>query len=176
LRRYINSGLYIADIVSDEPVPQHLKDEPHLWSGCISGAVQEHEFVQAFIAAGFAAVRFDKWGAQPWQMMVEGIEFRSVTNTAVKPHDEPCVDKQHAVIFSKAYDDECHIFVRGQRTAVCERSYHLLTGAAYDNRFIGIAPVQEKTPKKLVPCAGTLRAASETKGSAHKADSGSCCC
>ncbi len=161
------------------PLRQHLKDDPHLWSGCISDAVQEHEFLQAFIAAGFAAVRFDKWEAQSW-LMVEGIKFRSVTNTAVKPHDEPCVDKKHAVIyrgsFSKTYNDECHIFMQGQRTALCERSYHLLTGAAYDNQFIGIAPVQEKTPKNVCHVPDTLRTASETKGSAHKADSGSCCC
>jgi ubiquinone/menaquinone biosynthesis C-methylase UbiE len=169
----------ISDIVSDETVPQHLKDDSHLWSGCISGAVQEHEFLQAFIAAGFVAVSFDKWEGQPWQV-VDGIEFRSVTITAVKPHDEPCLDKGHAVIyrgpFSKVYDDEGHVFMRGQRMAVCERSYHLLTGAAYADQFIGIAPVQEKTPQNWCHAPGTVRPASETKGSAHKADSGPCCC
>jgi ubiquinone/menaquinone biosynthesis C-methylase UbiE len=169
----------ISDIVSDEPVPPHLKDDMHLWSGCISGALQEHEFLQAFIAAGFVAVSFDKWEGQPWQV-VEGIEFRSVTITAVKPHDEPCLDKGHAVIyrgpFAKTYDDEGHVFYRGQRIAVCERSYNLLTGAAYAGQFIGIAPVQAKTPQSWCHDPGTLRSASETKGSAHKADSGSCCC
>jgi ubiquinone/menaquinone biosynthesis C-methylase UbiE len=169
----------ISDIVSDEPVPQHLKDDPHLWSGCISGAVQEHEFLQAFIAAGFVAVSVDKWEGNPWQV-VEGIEFRSVTITAVKPHDELCVDKGHAVIyrgpFSKTYDDEGHVFMRGQRMAVCERSYHLLTGTAYADQFIGIASVQEKTPQNWCHAPGMLRAVSETKGSAHKADSGPCCC
>lgn len=169
----------ISDIVSDEPVPQHLKDDPHLWSGCISGAVQEHEFLQAFIAAGFVAVGFDKWESQPWQV-VEGIEFRAVTITAVKPQAEPCVDKGHAVIyrgpFAKVYDDENHVFYRGQRMAVCERSYNLLTGAAYGDQFIGIAPVQEKTPQHWCHEPGTLRPASETKGAGHKVDGGACCC
>lgn len=32
----------ISDIVSDEAVPEHLKADTHLWSGCISGALQEH--------------------------------------------------------------------------------------------------------------------------------------
>src|SRR6059036_1793705 len=29
----------ISDIVSDEPVPDHLQNDPKLWSGCISGAL-----------------------------------------------------------------------------------------------------------------------------------------
>lgn len=169
----------ISDIVSDEAVPQHLKDDQKLWSGCISGAVQEHEFLQAFIAAGFVAVSIDKWEARPWQV-VEGIEFRAVTITAVKPHDEPCLDKAHAVIyrgpFAKTYDDEGHIFLRGQRIAVCERSYYLLTGPAYADQFIGIAPAQEIAPKNWCHAPGTVRAVAETKGSAHDSDSGACCC
>ncbi len=57
----------ISDIVSDEQVPQHLKQDQHLWSGCISGALQEHEFLEAFIKAGFIAVSYDKWENQPWR-------------------------------------------------------------------------------------------------------------
>ncbi len=167
----------ISDIVSDEMVPQHLKDDPHLWSGCISGALQEHEFLQAFISEGFIAVSFDKWEGKPWQV-VEGIEFRSVTITAIKPQAEPCIDKGHAVIyrgpFAKVYDDEGHVYFRGQRMAVCERSYRLLASSAYAGQFIGIAPAQEKTPQNWCHAAGTIRAASESKGSAH-ASGGGCC-
>ncbi len=169
----------ISDIVSDEPVQAHLKEDAHLWSGCISGALQEHEFLQAFIAAGFVAVAYDKWESQAWQV-VEGIEFRSVTITAIKPHNEPCQDKGHAVIyrgpFSKVYDDEGHVFYRGQRMAVCERSCKLLTGGAYADHFIGIAPAQEQAPQQWCHASGTLRPAAETKGSAHKADCASGCC
>jgi arsenite methyltransferase len=77
--------------------------------------------------------------------------------------------------FAKVYDDENHVFIRGQRMAVCERSYNLLTGAAYADQFIGIAPVQEITPQNWCHDQGAIRAVTETKGSAHKADSGSCC-
>ena len=168
----------ISDIVSDEPVPQHLKDDLDLWSGCISGALQEHEFLQAFIDAGFAAVSYDKWESEPWQT-VEGIEFRSVTITAVKPQDEPCLDKGHAVIyrgpFSQAYDDEGHVFYRGQRMAVCERTYHLLTSETYTDQFIGIAPGHEQKPNPWCCNPGTLRPAAESKGGTHKADKSSCC-
>ena len=168
----------ISDIVSDEPVPQHLKDDTHLWSGCISGALQEHEFLQDFLDAGFIAVNYDKWEGEPWQT-VEGIEFRSVTITAVKPQDESCLDKGHAVIyrgpFSEVYDDEGHVYLRGQRMAVCERNYRLLTSETYGDQFIGIAPAQEHKPNPWCCQPGTLRPAAESKGGVHKADKGSCC-
>jgi ubiquinone/menaquinone biosynthesis C-methylase UbiE len=33
----------ISDIVSDKAVSTHLKADAHLWCGCISGALQEHD-------------------------------------------------------------------------------------------------------------------------------------
>src|SRR5881296_1066560 len=41
----------IADIVSDEPVPERLQEDPKLWSGCISGALTEERFLQSFADA-----------------------------------------------------------------------------------------------------------------------------
>jgi len=171
----------ISDIVSDECVPQHLKQNQQLWSGCISGALQEHAFLEAFIKAGFIAVSYDKWENQPWQV-VEGLEFRSVTITAVKPQNEPCIDKGHAVIYrgpySEVYDDEGHVYLRGQRMAVCERNYKLLTSETYNNDFIGIAPAEENAGKPWSCATGTLRAVAETKGGQHQDRSnmgGGCC-
>jgi hypothetical protein len=46
----------ISDIVSDEPVPEELQNDPELWSGCISGALTEERFLQAFVDAGFYGV------------------------------------------------------------------------------------------------------------------------
>ncbi len=171
----------ISDIISDEFVPQHLKQDQHLWSGCISGALQEHEFLQAFINAGFIAVAYDKWENQPWQV-VEEIEFRSVTITAIKPMGSDCIDKGHAVIYkgpySEIYDDEGHVYFRGQRMAVCERSFALLTSDTYAKDFIGIAPAEDQEGKPWCCSAGTIRSIAETKGGAHKAgsDSAPSCC
>jgi arsenite methyltransferase len=171
----------ISDIVSDELVPQHLKQDQHLWSGCISGALQEHAFLEAFVKAGFIAVSYDKWENQPWQV-VEGIEFRSVTITAVKPQSEACIDKGHAVIyrgpFSEVYDDEGHVYYRGERMAVCERNFKLLTGEAYGDDFIGIAPAEELPGRPWDCAAGSIRDTAETKGGQHqdKYSPGSACC
>ncbi|MEQ8766654.1 MAG: methyltransferase domain-containing protein [Planctomycetota bacterium] len=75
----------ISDIVSDRDVPQAMQEDPELWSGCISGAIREDRFLGAFAEVGFQGIRIAVRGEAPWQV-VEGIEFRSVTVTAMKPH------------------------------------------------------------------------------------------
>lgn len=171
----------ISDIVSDETVPASLKNDPALWSGCISGAYHELAFLKAFADAGFLAVSYDKWDAQAWRT-VHGIEFRSVTLTAVKGDGSPCLDYGHAVIYRGPYasitDDEGHVFPRGERLAVCARSFRFLTEGPLKNDFIGITPaVLRDSPAAWCLPAGTTRPAPETKGGSHAAGCalGSCC-
>ena len=76
----------ISDIVSDESVPTHLKADPELWSGCVSGAFREGELLSRLEEAGFDGVTIDKREEEPFAV-VEGIQFRSVTVTAVKSTD-----------------------------------------------------------------------------------------
>ena len=73
----------ISDIVADEPVPAHMKADPELWSGCVSGAMQEKAFLTAFEEAGFSGIAVLKRDEQPWRT-VEGIAFRSMTVVAHK--------------------------------------------------------------------------------------------
>ena len=171
----------ISDIISDETVPAHLKADAHLWSGCISGAFQEQEFIKAFTDAGFIAVCYDKWDAQPWRV-INGIEFRSATLTATKGAGTACMDVGHAVIYRGPYasvnDDEGHVYLRGERMAVCERTFHLLTEGPYKNDFIGITPALPRAPVAWCAPAGTLRPAQETKGGNYSGggcDAPACC-
>lgn len=175
----------ISDIVSDEAVPERLKADPLLWTGCLSGAYQEEAFLQAFLDAGFLAVGYAEWGREPWQV-VEGIEFRSVVLTAVKGAGTPCMDLGQAVIYRGPYasvsDDEGHVYPRGARIAVCERSFKLLTDGPYRDDFIGISPTIERDPVPWCAPAGTRRAVAETKGAVVSAagapaacGTGGCC-
>ena len=171
----------ISDIVSDEPIPEHMKADPELWSGCISGAFQEQEMLQMFLDVGFQVVAYDKWSEEPWQT-IEDIEFRSVTLTAVKPEAMECLDRGHAVIYRGPYsfikDDDGHEFPRGERMAVCERTFRQLMSGAYGNDFIGITPAREREPVNWCAPAGTRRPAKETKQAIHAnidKSSGSCC-
>lgn len=172
----------ISDIVSDEVVPEHLQKDPHLWSGCISGAFEEKAFAQAFLDAGFIGVSYDKWDGEPWQV-VEGIEFRSVTLTAYKPVATPALDAGQAVIykgpFKEVYDEYGRVYKRGDRVAVSERFFENLTQGAYKDHFIAVQPQQPPAEKKSF-CAkpGTLRSVKETKGGFHDSGNGTgggCC-
>src|SRR5438093_4100303 len=112
LRVLKNGGrAVISDIVSDEEVPEALQNDPELWSGCISGALTEEGFLDAFTLAGFYGVRILKRDAAPWRT-VEGIEFRSVTIEAFKGKQGPCFERNQAVVykgpFKEVLDDDDH--------------------------------------------------------------------
>lgn len=173
--------LAISDIVADEVIPQALKEDATLWSGCISGAFEEREFIESFAAAGFVGLTLDKWASEPWRV-IEGIEFRSVTLTAVKPESGARLDCGQAVIYRGPYrevcDDEGHVFPRGERMAVCERTYRLLTEGLYGEDFIAITPAAPREPQTWCTPPGTRRPAAETKGAAHQGGpsrSSGCC-
>jgi ubiquinone/menaquinone biosynthesis C-methylase UbiE len=170
----------ISDIVSDQRVPQHLKDDGYLWSGCISGAYYEKDFLDAFSLVGFSAVSYDKWDATPWQI-VEGIEFRSVTITATKRAEDGRHDRGHAVIykgmFSEVRDDDGYVYPKGERMAVSERTYNFLTTGPLKGDFVGIRPAELKEPASSCCLSGTTRPASETQGGGQSSTtaSQSCC-
>ena len=164
----------ISDIVSDEPVPEKLKQDAELWSGCIAGAFQEAAFLAAFERAGFHAIALDKYDAKPWKT-VRGIEFRSVTVTARKGKQGPCWERNQAVMYKgpwrKVEDDDGHTLLRGQRMAVCDKTYRLLTGEPYAAEVVGVPPIREVPLKKAKPfaCGQTaLRTPAETKGKRYR--------
>ncbi len=88
--RVLRSGgrAAISDIVSDKSVPEEMQRDPKLWSGCLSGAFREDEFLQAFEAAGFHGMQIAQRAEQPWQT-INGIEFRSLTVLAHKGKQGP---------------------------------------------------------------------------------------
>lgn len=164
----------ISDIISDDVVPEALQNDPTLWSGCISGAFQEEEFLQAFLDAGFVNVSYDKWDEQPWQV-VEGIEFRSATLVAVKPSRESLYDAGQAVIyrgpFAEVHDDLGNIYTRGQRIAVSKRTYDLLMASDLAAQFIGFSPEEAVNRGCFTAPAGTRRPSVDTKGGAAQVSS-----
>jgi arsenite methyltransferase len=84
----------ISDITCDRPVPARLQQDATLWSGCISGAFVEEEFLAAFAAAGFRDVRVLDRQAQAWAT-IECIEFRSMTVEAFKDREGTSEGQAH---------------------------------------------------------------------------------
>ncbi|MFV2065632.1 MAG: methyltransferase domain-containing protein [Pirellulales bacterium] len=180
----------ISDIVSDEPVPAALQNDAEMWSGCISGAFVEHEFLEAFEAAGFYGVRIVSRQEGPWAA-VEGIEFRSMTVEATKGKEGPCLDQNQAVIYrgpwKRVTDDDGHVLRRGVRTAVCGKTYAIYTRPPYRDEIVAVPPYEEISLDEAVgfDChRSAVRSPRETKGSSRLTqlpddggccDSGSCC-
>lgn len=179
----------ISDIVSDEDVPQALQHDPTLWSGCISGAFRDDLFLKAFEEAGFYGIRLLKRDEVPWQT-VQGIEFHSVTVEAFKGKQGECWELNQAVIyrgpFREVLDDDDHRLRRGERVAVCDKTFNLYRKAPYAEHFEFIEPREPAKPEEAKPfaCAlAQLRHPHETKGvgydvttpSSQCRDGGACC-
>jgi len=164
----------ISDIVSDEPVPDHLKQDSELWSGCVSGAFQEEEFLRAFAEAKFHGVHIEEMGSEPYRT-VEGIEFRSITVTAYKGKEGPCIERNQAVIYKgpwkQVVDDDNHVLPRGARIAVCDKTYRLYSRPPYQGQFILVPPRTEITLEEagVFDCSRDQRRhPRETKGLDYK--------
>ena len=138
----------ISDIVSDESVPEHLAKDPDLWSACVSGAFLEEELLRAFEEAKFYGIRIEELRSDAYQI-VEGIEFRAITVTAYKGKEGPCVERNQAVIYrgpwKQVVDDDNHVLPRGERIAVCEKTFNLYSKPPYQDQFI-LVPPQEEVP------------------------------
>lgn len=168
----------ISDIVCDEDVPERLQQDSTLWSGCISGAFREDRFLDAFKEAGFGEIEIATLESDPWQT-VEGIEFRSMTVLARKPSTELCWDRKQAVIYrgphQKIVGDDGSEYVRGQRTAVCDRTYRWLKNSSYADSFIYMDPLEDIPLEDAVPfdCGKSLiRSPRETKGENYRLTTG----
>lgn len=185
----------ISDIVSDEDIPARIRSDPALWSGCISGAFREDHFLEAFEQADFYGISIVDRQEQPWRTL-EGIEFRSMTVAAYKGKEGPCLDGNHAVVyrgpFRQVEDDDGHRIRRGERTAVCEKTFGIYSRVPYRSHFELIPPRVPVLPDEAhpFPCAaGSLRRdPKQTKGERYRPtteartgacgpgnDNGSCC-
>lgn len=136
----------ISDIVSDEDVPEDLRNDARLWSGCMSGAFREDLFLKAFEDAGFYGVEIVKRQNEPWAV-VEGIEFRSMTVRAWKGKEGPCLERKQAVVYNGPWkaviDDDGHRLNRGERMAVCNKTFHIYSREPYGSQITALPPSEE---------------------------------
>ena len=160
----------ISDIVADEIVNEEMKNDPELWSGCISGAFHEKTFLEAFVDKGFVGVAFDKWSEEPWQT-VEGVEFRSVTIVAHKPLDIDKKDIGQAAIYKGPFQSVTvtsgnmkYNFPRGERMIVDECTAQMIALEFFGQDFVVIYPADKKPPTNMCCKTDKVRLAPETKG------------
>jgi ubiquinone/menaquinone biosynthesis C-methylase UbiE len=168
----------ISDIVCDENPTEKIMNDPELWSGCIAGAFREDIFLKMFEEGGFYGIEIVGRQEEPWQI-IDGIEFRSLTVVAYKGKEGECWERKQAIIYKgpwkKVEDDDGHIYNRGERIAVCDKTYQILTNpkSPYFKDIIAVPPLQEIPLEKAEPynCKTTAnRDPKETKGNKYNKD------
>ena len=174
----------VLNLVRDEDIPGHLKRDPALWSGCVSGAFREDRFLEALEDANFYGITVERWETKPYRT-VEGIEFRSVTFQATKGKEGPCFERKQAVIYrgpwKKVFDDDGHVLERGRRMAVCEKTFEIYSKAPYRDDLVLLEPYESVPLDSAQPfsCRGkAYRHPRETKGQEYNVteSSGEACC
>jgi arsenite methyltransferase len=152
-------------------------NDPQLWSGCISGAFREDTFLKMFEQAGFYGIEILDRQEQPWQT-IDGIEFRSLTVRAFKGKEGACLERNQAVIYKgpwkQVHDDDGHIYHRGQRMAVCDKTFQILTqpSSPYQADIVPVLPHTEIPLEQAISfdCKrSSVREPRETKGTGYRA-------
>ena len=149
----------ISDITSDRLPPAELRNDPQLWSGCISGAFTEGGFLKAFEQAGFGPLEIVDRQRDPWTV-VAGIEFRSLTVAAYKPPTAAEGNASGEVIYRgpwrRVTDDAGRTYERGARTEVDAARFAALSSAPYAGNFLAVG--NTATPPEAAPSADALLA------------------
>lgn len=162
----------ISDIVCDEDPTPGIIDDPALWSGCIAGAFREDVFLTMFEEAGFHGIEILSRAEAPWQT-IDGVEFRPITVRAFKGKEGRCLERHQGVVYRGPWktvtDDDGHVLHRGQRMAVCDKTFHLYTDAVgpYSGQVEPILP-RDQVPLDAAAAFDCGRSAyrppSQTKG------------
>lgn len=174
-------GKVIAlSLLADESgVPVSLPTLPNGLSVC--NAPLETEIIALLNEAGYYGMSY-KWRAELPMKVVEGVELRSFVVEAYKGKQGVCLDLGHAVVYngpwSEVHDDDGHRYVRGERTAVCEKTYNILMREPYAGQLTGI-PCYTSIPASQAPLfdcnTPQLRDPQVTKGKKSLFDQESCC-
>jgi hypothetical protein len=172
------NGLFLTTVLLADEAPPPVSLAIGAWRAVHFPV--EQEVVARLEQAGYHGMQFLNRDMPP--AIVHGnAELGVFVLAAHKGKQGICLDQGHAVIFRgpwrEAFDDDGHRYGRGERTAVCAKTYALLMQAPYRDFFIGLpgraAPPLESAP--LFDCATpAIRHPRVTKGLVE-AERQACC-
>ena len=127
----------IADIVSVEEIPPHLKTNPDLWGECAVGALTAEGFVASLERAGFYGIEIFR---KVYWKSIEGYPFYSMSVRGYKfEKTAGCVYRGQTAVYlgpGKAFvDEEGHTFPRGLSVEVCTDTAAKLSHPPYTLSF-----------------------------------------
>jgi SAM-dependent methyltransferase len=172
--------LVLLLLLADETVPAEL---PPLLNGQnLSYIPLETEIMTLLAEAGYYGMSYKQRAELPLKV-VAGVELRIFTVEAYKGKQGVCLDRGHAVIYRgpwrEVLDDDGHLYVRGERVAVCEKTYEILNREPYQREFMGV-PCYLEVPADQAPLfdcnTPRLRDPQITKGKKSVFESRDNCC
>lgn len=186
-------SLYLKVYLTDEnhPAPLLYQNET------LTFLPQEKQILRLLEDAGFHGIQFLERAQLPAKV-ASGVEVRTHTVVAFKGKQGICLDQGHAVIYKgpwkEVFDDDGHRYARGERVAVCEKTYNLLQRPPYQEMFFQVpayldvpldqAPLFDcntpqvrdpKVTKGLISVLDTRKAAPVDEGACCTADTGCSC-
>ena len=170
---------YIADIVADRRVPDHLQSDEQLWNECLTGAAYVEDLRRNMAQAGFLDVRTVK--TRGLADVIEGVRFASRTMRGFKlPLEDQCEDYGQVAVYKGTivgYEaalilDDHHAFEAGRPMRVCKNTADMLSESRFAEYFHVSKPLAHLGLFDCVP--EREDASGETPSSIWLAD-GSCC-
>lgn len=136
--------LVLSDPVSDDVMPEHLKNDPELRGLCLSGALPLHSYIKMITDAGFGTVEIRarrpyrildrKHYDTPYPIYIESVEVCAIKDPM--PEDGPCVFTGKTSIYTgeeEYFDDHAgHVLMYNQPLAVCDKTADNLSKASDD--------------------------------------------
>lgn len=141
--------LVLSDPISEDPMPESLKNDDHLRALCLSGAIPLEEYINLITSVGFGTIEIR--ARRPYRILAsnqypglaKNIYIESVEVCAIKdpmPEDGACVFTGKAAIYfgkEEAFDDhKGHVLMQNQPLAVCDKTAHNLARLNHPEIFI----------------------------------------
>ncbi|MGM0946269.1 MAG: arsenosugar biosynthesis arsenite methyltransferase ArsM [Bacteroidota bacterium] len=126
--------LVLSDPITEDPMPENLKNDPRLRALCLSGSLPLRDYIKMITDAGFGTVEIR--AKRPYRVLAPGqydtenmIVLESVEVCAIKdpmPTDGPCVFTGKAAVYfgeEDYFDDKNgHVLMHNQPLAICDKT------------------------------------------------------
>ena len=140
--------LVLSDPVTEDPMPEKLKNDERLRALCLSGSLPLKEYIKLITDAGFGTVEIR--AKRPYRILDpkhydtdEIIYLESVEVCAIKdpmPEDGPCVFTGKTAIYygdEELFDDgKGHTLLQNQPLAICDKTAGDLASLGKDDIYI----------------------------------------
>ncbi len=140
--------LVLSDPITENPMPEELKNDSRLRALCLSGSLPLVEYLKLITDAGFGTVEIR--AKRPYRILAPGqyettenILLESVEVCAIKdpmPSDGPCIFTGKAAIYfgKESYfdDQKGHVLIPNQPLSICDKTASALTMLGMNDIYI----------------------------------------